>query len=57
MVVDCDSDATYSVKRTLEDTGLFEVDSFNHSAQALSSFVIFHWLSVLTTFENRRFTI
>jgi CheY-like chemotaxis protein len=38
MVVDCDSDVTYSVKRTLEDTGLFEVDSFNHPAQALSSF-------------------
>lgn len=38
MVVDSDSDVTYSVKRTLEDTGLFEVDSFNHSAQALSSF-------------------
>lgn len=39
MVVDCDSDVTYSVKKTLEDTGLFEVVSFNHSAQALSSFV------------------
>ena len=38
MVVDCDSDVTYSVRKTLEDTGLFEVDSFNHSAQALSSF-------------------
>ncbi len=38
MVVDCDSDVTSSVRKTLEDTGLFEVDSFNHSAQALSSF-------------------
>jgi CheY-like chemotaxis protein len=38
MVVDSDSDVTYSVKKTLEDTGLFEIDSFNHSAQALSSF-------------------
>src|SRR5918992_547788 len=38
MVVDCDSDVTYSVRRTLEDTGLFEVYSFNHAAQALSSF-------------------
>lgn len=38
MVVDSDSDVTYSVKKTLEDTGLFEVDSFNHTAQALSSF-------------------
>jgi DNA-binding response OmpR family regulator len=38
MVVDCDSDVTDSVEKTLEDTGLFEVDSFNHSAQALSSF-------------------
>ena len=39
MVVDCDYDVTYSIKRTLEDTGLFEVDSFNNSAQALSSFI------------------
>jgi CheY-like chemotaxis protein len=38
MVVDCESDVTYSVKRTLEDTGLFEVDSFTRPAQALSSF-------------------
>jgi CheY-like chemotaxis protein len=38
MVVDCEYDLTYSIKRTLEDTGLFEVDSFNNSAQALSSF-------------------
>ena len=39
MLVDCDLDVTYTVRKTLEDTGLFEVDSFNHSAQALSSFV------------------
>jgi DNA-binding response OmpR family regulator len=38
MVVDCESDVTYSVKRTLEDTGLFEVDSFTRPDQALSSF-------------------
>ena len=38
MVVDCEHDVTYSIKRTLEDTGLFEVDSFNNPAQALSSF-------------------
>jgi DNA-binding response OmpR family regulator len=40
MVVDCEFDVTYSVKRMLEDTGLFEVDSFNRPAQALSSFAI-----------------
>ena len=40
MVVDCEIDVTYSVKRILEDTGVFEVDAFNSPAQALSSFVI-----------------
>jgi len=40
MVVDCEFDVTYSVKRILEDTGVFEVDSFNNPAQALSSFSI-----------------
>ena len=40
MVVDCEFDVTYSVKRILEDTGVFEVDSFNNPAQALSSFAI-----------------
>jgi len=40
MVVDCEFDVTYSVKRILEDTGVFEVDSFNTPAQALSSFSI-----------------
>jgi CheY-like chemotaxis protein len=39
MVVDCELDVTYSVKRILEDTGVFEVDAFNSPAQALSSFV------------------
>ena len=39
MVVDCDYDVTSSIKRTLEDTGLFQVDSFNNPAQALSSFI------------------
>ena len=40
MVVDCEFDVTYSVKRILEDTGVFEVDSFNNPVQALSSFSI-----------------
>ena len=40
MVVDCEFDVTYSVKRILEDTGVFEVDAFNNPAQALSSFEI-----------------
>jgi two-component system response regulator ChvI len=38
MVVDFEYDVTCSIKRTLEDTGLFKVDSFNNPAQALSSF-------------------
>ena len=40
IVIDCDVDVTYSVKRILEDTGVFEVDAFNSPAQALSSFII-----------------
>jgi CheY-like chemotaxis protein len=40
MVIDCDVEVTYSVKRILEDTGVFEVDAFNVPAQALSSFII-----------------
>jgi CheY-like chemotaxis protein len=40
MVVDCELDVTYSVKRILEETGVFEVDAYNNSVQALSSFVI-----------------
>jgi DNA-binding response OmpR family regulator len=40
MVVDCEFDVTYSVKRILEDTGVFDVDSFNNPDQALSSFAI-----------------
>jgi two-component SAPR family response regulator len=40
MVIDCDVDVTYSVKRILEDTGVFEVNAFNCPAQALSSFII-----------------
>jgi DNA-binding response OmpR family regulator len=40
IVIDCDVDVTFSVKRILEDTGVFEVDAFNSPAQALSSFVI-----------------
>jgi CheY-like chemotaxis protein len=39
MVIDCNVDVTYSVKRILEDTGVFEVDAYNSPARALSSFV------------------
>jgi two-component SAPR family response regulator len=39
MVIDCDVDVTYSVKRIFEETGVFEVDAFNSPARALSSFV------------------
>jgi DNA-binding response OmpR family regulator len=40
IVIDCDVDVTFSVKRILEDTGIFEVDAFNNPTQALSSFII-----------------
>ena len=39
MVVDCELDVTYSVKRILEEAGVFEVDAYNNPVQALSSFV------------------
>ena len=40
MVIDCEFDVTYSVKRISQDTGVFEADAFNTHAQASSSFVI-----------------
>jgi DNA-binding NtrC family response regulator len=53
MLVDCEFDVTYSVKRILEDTGVFEVDSFNNPAQALSSFSINSYNAVILDVRMR----
>ena len=53
MVVDCEFDVTYSVKRILEETGVFEVDAYNNPSQALSSFVIIHMIVVILDVKMR----
>ena len=53
MVVDCELDVTYSVKRILEETGVFEVDAYNNPGQALSSFVITHMIFVILDVKMR----
>ena len=38
LVVDDESDITFTLKKGLENSGMFEVDTFNDSQEALSSF-------------------
>ncbi len=38
LVVDDESDITFTLKRGLENSGMFEVDTFNDPQEALSSF-------------------
>ena len=53
MVIDCEFDVTYSVKRILEETGVFEVDAYNNPSQALTSFVINSYEVVILDIKMR----
>jgi DNA-binding response OmpR family regulator len=51
LAVDDDPDITFTVKAGLEDSGLFEVDTFNDPELALSSFKAGHYDLTLIDFK------